>query len=198
MSRPTWDIALAALREHLGERAVTHSEAVADTAGRLAQTYGVDEGDARLAGLLHDWSREETAETLLELAGERGIPVGPVDQSVPYLLHAPVGARALADRFPGIPEEVVGAVACHTVGSPVMSDLDMVVYLADMIEPSRRSEGVDSLRVAVGAVSLFELYARAYAQSITHLVAAGKHIHPSTVESWNAIVDRLRSTETAS
>jgi predicted HD superfamily hydrolase involved in NAD metabolism len=198
MPRPTREAALAALREHLGERAVAHCEAVAESAARLAESYGVDVADARMAGLLHDWSREESADTLVSLAKEYGIVLCPVDRSVPYLLHAPVGARALADRFPEMPPEIISAVDRHTVGSSDMSPLDMVVYTADMIEPSRRFEGVESLRSAVGAVSLFELYARAYARSIAHLVASGKHLHPSTVDAWNAIVDRRRSTEATS
>ena len=40
-----------------------------------------------------------------------------------------------------------------------MTPLDMVVYLADMIEPNRDYPGVQDLRDAVGAVSLSELFA---------------------------------------
>ena len=117
----------------------------------------------------------------------------PVDQAVPYLLHARLGAAAVREAFPGIDGAVVQAIERHTLGSTRMSSLDMCVYIADMIEPARRFDGVAELRQSVGRVSLEELYARAYAMSLAYLVSMRKHIHPMTVEAWNSIVDRGRS-----
>ncbi len=185
-----FETAEARLRDRLSEKAVEHSVRVADMAGLLATIYSVDAEAARLAGLLHDWDREQTAEELLETTAAEGRTLDPAERAVPYLLHAKTGADALRSAFPGIAEDVVHAVECHTLGALEMSDLDKVVYIADMIEPSRTHAGVDDLREAAGTVSLEVLFAQAYQQSVAHLVECRKTIHPQTVAVWNRYVAR--------
>jgi predicted HD superfamily hydrolase involved in NAD metabolism len=186
----SYDEALAAVRARLGEDSLAHSERVAQTAARLAAVYGADEADARLAGLLHDWDRECGREELVDSARTFGLPVSEADESQPYLLHAKTGAEEISRTFPGIAPAVLRAVARHTVGAQDMSVLDKVVYLADMLEPARDYEGADELRDLVGAVSLDELFARGYQQSVRYLVDARRRIHPDTVAVWNAHVAR--------
>jgi len=143
---------------------------------------------ARLAGLLHDWDREQTPEQLLASAASENLKVSAADATVPYLLHARTGAAALRAALPGVSDEVVTAVAHHTVGSSDMSDLDMVVYVADMIEPGRDYPGVDALRVLATTATLSQLFAAAYQQSILYLIHSRKRIHPDTVAVWNAMI----------
>jgi predicted HD superfamily hydrolase involved in NAD metabolism len=108
--------------------------------------------------------------------------------AVPYLLHARAGAAEVRATFPHLPDEIARAIELHTMGSPEMSSLDKVVYIADMIEPARSFSGVEKLRDAVGRVSLDELFFLAYARSITHLIKKRRRIHPETVEVWNTLV----------
>lgn len=189
MAGVSFEAALDAVKRRLGRRSVEHSLAVADTAGRLAELYDVDGNAARLAGLLHDWSRDDGDDRLLAEARRLGIEVDPADETVPYLLHAQTGAAELRKAFPGISEDVVRAVERHTLGAEDMSDLDMVVYIADMTEPSRTFEGVEELRSAVGEVPLPELFVRGYAHSLTHVIKRRRHLHPRTALVWNAAVD---------
>ncbi len=183
----------AKLAARLGATGFQHSMATAHTAVGIAEAYGVSPEDARLAGLLHDWARDLPQSELVARAEDRGIPVTDVDRGVPYLLHARVGAAIIAEEYPGLDPAIVDAVARHTVGAVKMTDLDMVVYLADMLEPARDYEGVDQLRSAIGAVSLEELFKRAYAHSVAHVVETRRHLHPDTVAVWNANVAGDRS-----
>ncbi len=187
--RPDTAEARSALAGRLGTRGYEHSVAVAETALVLAEEYGVDPDEAYLAGLLHDWSRDEDAATLRESAERFGIELTAVDEAVPYLLHGRAGAAALKERFPDLPERVVDAVARHTFGAPRMTDLDRVIYLADALEPGRDAAVANELRREVGRIPLGELYARAYAASLEHLVRGRRRIHPATVEAWNSIVE---------
>jgi predicted HD superfamily hydrolase involved in NAD metabolism len=177
-----------ALSKRLGPDSLKHSESVADTAASLAEAYGVDIESARLAGLLHDWSREDDDSTILNDAERAGLHLDPVERSVPYLLHARTGAMSVREAFPDLDDDVVRAVSLHTLGDVQMTDLDMVVYIADMIEPGREYRGVSKLRSAVGEVSLQELFTMAYAQSILHIIRRRKRLHPAAVEVWNAQV----------
>lgn len=188
MDRVTHDEARDLLARRLSERALAHCEAVAETSAVLARAYGADEDAARLAGLLHDWSREDDREGLPREAATLGIEVCDVDLRVPYLLHAKVGAAALKTALPALGDEVLRAVERHTTGSDDMTDLDMVVYIADMIEPRRDFAGVEHLRSLVGRVPLRELYTQSYQASLRHLVDARRPIHPDSVAAWNALV----------
>lgn len=176
------------LRDRLGERALGHSLRVADSAASLAVTYGVDAEKARLSGLLHDWDRELSGDELIQAALDAGLEVTETDRAVPYLLHARTAAIQLARRFPGLSADVIAAVERHTVGSADMTPLDKVVFLADMLEPGRDWPGVEEMRRGVGVLNLDELFVSAYRRSVSHLIELGKHIHPSTVEVWNALV----------
>jgi len=188
-----YDMARATLAERIGEGALRHSERVADTCADLARIYGLDVAEARLAGLLHDWDRETPDDELVATAATEGVVRDAVDDAAPRLLHARTAAASLAREVPGLSPEVLSAIERHTLGAPDMSALDMVVYVADMIEPGRTYKGVDDLREAAGTLSLDELFAEAYRRSVMHLVTARKPIHPLTVEVWNTLVARSRS-----
>jgi HD superfamily phosphohydrolase YqeK len=69
-----------------------------------------------------------------------------------------------------------------------MSDLDKVIYIADTIEPLRDFKGVDALREAAGNMSLHDLFALCYTQSLLGLIESKRFIHPATVAVWNAQV----------
>jgi predicted HD superfamily hydrolase involved in NAD metabolism len=181
------------LEGRLGKKAFEHCVAVAETAGELAEVYEIDVEQARLAGLLHDWAREMTAEELLGAADTHDIEITDVDTAVPYLLHAKAGAAEVRAAYPDLDLDVARAVELHTMGSASMADLDKVVYVADMIEPSRSFRGVEELREAAGKVSLDELFVQAYARSVIRLIERRRHIHPETLKVWNTLVAEERT-----
>jgi len=180
------------LRERVSADTFGHCERVAETAARIATAYGVDVVQARLAGLLHDWSKEAAGAELVARARRNNLPVTEADLSVPYLLHAPVGALEVRESLPWLDEGVLGAIAAHTCGASQMSDLDMVVYVADAIEPGRTHDGVKALRGAIGSVPLRELFARTYSASFRHLIEKRRCVHPVTTEVWNALVAEVK------
>jgi predicted HD superfamily hydrolase involved in NAD metabolism len=188
MSEVTYARALTAVQARLEHKAAKHSQRVATAAVALASAYGVDVDSARLAGLLHDWDRETSPDDLLAEAQQAGLELTDAEAANPHLLHARTGAIGARNAFPGLSDDVVQAISRHTIGAVDMTPLDMVVYLADMIESRRDYPGVGELRDAVGTVPLAELFARGYQQSVRHLVDARKRIHPETVAVWNRLV----------
>ncbi|MDY0087399.1 MAG: bis(5'-nucleosyl)-tetraphosphatase (symmetrical) YqeK [Coriobacteriia bacterium] len=181
-----------ALACRLDEGGYAHSVAVAETAAQLAKRYGVDAQEAYLAGLLHDWSRDESAPSLLGEARSLGIECTAVDEAVPYLLHGRVGALSVKERFPGLESRIITAIERHTFGALGMSDLDKIVYLADTIEPGRDNPAAATLRDRIGKVDLAELFEQAYAVSVEHLIRTRRPIHPTTLDVWNDLVERRR------
>ena len=175
-------------REHdlafrLKPRRFEHVLGVSDTAEKLAEAYGVDVRKARLAGLLHDWDKEFSDDEARERARALGIGVDPyVLETMPRLLHGPTAAASLHRIWPELPDDVLQAIARHTAAAIGMSDLDMIVYIADAIEPERDFQGLGDLRAAVGKVPLEELFMMTFNHILLTLVERRRRLHPATVE----------------
>lgn len=156
----------------------SHCERTAATALRLAERFGVDPAAAELAGLLHDYARDEAPSELVGVAESLGVPFVALERENPFLLHARVGAAMVRRELPEVGEAVLSAISVHTVGGVPMSALDKVVYLADMIEPGRDFPGLVGLRDACECEPLDECFRLAYGRTLRHLKEQERPVHP--------------------
>lgn len=187
------DSYLQRMREMLGvrmeqvkPRRYKHSLGVARTAAQLAKTYDVDPFLAEAAGLVHDWDKVlEDTELLARAAQYKIRIVGSPTLSAP-LLHGPVAAVELPHLFPELPDCVWQAVARHTVAATDMTPLDMVVFVADAIEPLRQGDYADELRAHVGKVSLDELFFKCFSQGLSYVILSGRYLYPSALPIYNS------------
>ena len=167
-------------------RRYKHSLGVARTASQLAETYGVDPFLAEAAGLVHDWDKVLDDSELLTRAAQYRIRLaGSPTYSAP-LLHGLVAAVELPHLFPELPESVWQAVARHTVGAVDMTPLDMVVFIADAIEPMRQGDYADELRAAAGNVSLESLFFKCFSQGLSYVISTGRYLYPTAITIYNA------------
>lgn len=182
------------LEERLDDYRLAHSLSVADYARTLARIYGVDADLAYLAGLLHDWDKCLDDDELVKRAERFKIEMPEDRKTALAVLHAQTGAAALAKEYPDIPAQVISAIEKHTLGAVEMSDLDMVIYIADMLEPLRTKKVIEDLRYSVGDVTLEQLYRRCFVYSFKHLIDKGRYIYPNAINVWNAMVAKTEST----
>ena len=103
----------------------------------LARRHHVDSEKASQAALLHDLAKYYKSDRLLEMAQQEGLSLDPVDQANPHLLHADVGAIVAREKFDIADEEILAAIAHHTLGEPGMSLLSCIIFLADTLESGR-------------------------------------------------------------
>lgn len=168
-----------------------HTLSVARMAEHLAIMYDVDPFLARVAGYLHDWDKVVPRSELIQRAHRFGIDLGVPLEAVEPLLHGMVAARELPDRYPHLPHEVWHAIACHTSAAEDMQPLDMVLFVADGIEPLRRaSEGIQKTRQLVGKVSLEDLFWEAFVGGIVYVLEGGRYLYPRTIEIYNTLARR--------
>lgn len=175
------------LKSMLSEKRYTHSLNTAETAAALAARYGADPNRAYLAGLLHDAAKDLSGEELVRRAREAGIPVDRICGMRPHLLHAPVGAVIAREQFGLKDEELLSAIAHHTMGKPDMTLMEKIIFLADLIEPSRSYAGVDGVREAAKN-DLDEAVIRAYDGIISYVLEKRDALHPATVEARNCMI----------
>lgn len=173
------------IRASVSAALARHCLGVAETAASLARRWGADEQLAFVAGALHDYCRERTAEEVLTAARNQGIDVGPIEEQCPVqLLHGPVAAAELA-RF-DVEAAALRAIAVHTVGCAGMSVLDKCVFVADSCERGRSFAGVDEIR-KLSTESLDGAVALAVARSIVHVITKGRPLAVASVQLYNEV-----------
>lgn len=182
------------LKHRVSPKRFKHSLGVSDTCVQLAKEYGIDVDKARIAGLLHDWDKgyddDEARARVRELGMEGEIDPFIVEK-MPGVLHGITAARALGNEFSQIPADVLQAISRHTTAAFDMSPLDMVLYIADAIEPNRQFGRIDDLRARVGEATLEELYFETYEYWVFLLFERRKPLHPDTISIWNSYTERL-------
>lgn len=182
------------LESRLSAKSCSHCLRTRDTAVALAKRFGVDEQRAAEAALLHDYAKDLSGLELLRLSEKMGLAVIWVEERNPYLLHARLGA-ALAEKELGISDPaVLGAIRKHTYGDPFMSDLDKVVYLADVIEPGRKFAGLEEIR-ELAATDLKRAFKAAYLKQILFVFSKGAFVHPTSVDVWNRLLETENNLE---
>ncbi len=184
----TYDEMQQLLQKSLKPGRYEHSLGVADTAVFLARRFGVDEEQARVAGLLHDCAREFANEELIGEAEKRLIVVEPLERHMPLLLHAYVGSRLVAEKYGVNDNAIEQAIWRHTVGGPQMTKLDKIIWFADMIEPHRDYPEVEMLRGLARTADLDEMVLTGLTESIAFVLKKGGLVHPATVEARNEIL----------
>ena len=160
------------LTKELKPQRMEHTAYVLETAVSLAAKYGADQKKARIAALLHDCAKYLPKETLLSYADTEP-PMLPI-------LHAAAGADYAKTAYGVSDPEILQAIRLHTTGESGMTVLDKIIYLADMIEPSRTFEGVDQIR---NATSLDEMMRLALLQSIWYIENSNNPVHPATLRA---------------
>ena len=167
------------LKKELDAQRFAHTLGVESCAREMARRFGEDEEKAALAGLLHDCAKCMTLSQMQKAA--KDVPVDPMMRESKALLHALAG-RCVARNVYGVQdEEVLGAIRWHTTGHAGMTRLEKIVYLADMIEPGRKSyPGLEALRVLCRQDLELAMH-QALRMSRDHVREQDRPLHPDTL-----------------
>jgi predicted HD superfamily hydrolase involved in NAD metabolism len=175
------------------ERALTpprfkHVQGVVQTARQLSERHGVSPEQAETAAWLHDLAREWPRKQLLQAAATIEVPQE--FSTIPALLHGPIAAHLGRVKYAIEDQEIIDAVCYHTTGRPKMTPLDMVLFVADAIEPGRNYVGVEEIREA--AQEKLSLAARlSIDNTIRFLLDRGKPLFPLTVLTRNELLKEV-------
>lgn len=177
------------LKQRVKHSRYKHSVSVAKTARLMARAYGIDPDMARMAGLLHDWDKSLSTEELRDRVDTYAIDVDPeIVNDMPWLLHGPTAAAVLADKHPEFDHAVYQAISRHTLGAPNMSKLDMIIFVADKIEPTHPVPVYQALYNRIGRLDLFDLYFAVQQENLSYLIDSGRPLNHEAVSVWNHCV----------
>ena len=186
----------------ISEKRTRHILAVEDMAVRLGLIYAPEKLHIlRAAALLHDVTKEYSAEKHTEICKRYGHEVTLAELCAPKLFHAITAAYLIPDEYPEFNDpEVVSSVRWHTTGKAGMSICEKIVYLADYIDESRTFPDCVTLRnMFFGAepekmsredalFHLDEVIIASYQMTVASLLQDGKMISVDTVNALNDLV----------
>lgn len=175
------------LKENLMEKRYIHTLGVAETAKKLAKLNGVSEEKAEIAGLAHDVAKNLSIEKMKNIIEQNGIILSKIEENNPSLWHSIIAHIEAKDKLKIEDEEILDAIRWHTTGKENMSKLDKIIYLADMIEPSRDFSGVEELRND-SKDDLDKAMLNALTHTIKYLLEKGCLIDINTVKARNYLL----------
>jgi len=161
----------------------------------LARHHNLNVEKAAEAGLMHDLAKYFKPQKLLAMARAEGLDIDPVSEANPHLLHADVSALVARDIFRVKDEEVLQAIANHTLGKPGMDLLSCTVFLADSLEPGRgNTPQLEALR----KLSYENLHAAIWQTSdysLKFLLETHCLIHPRTILTRNWFLQMVKNKQ---
>ena len=164
-------------RSHLSKGRLRHVEGTVRAITRLAARFGIPASKARLTAWLHDATKEMTKSQMRVFM--RGTPFrwDRHEMRIPALRHSKASA-ALAWKKWGVRDRrILLAIAHHPLGIPGMGKLEAALFVADLIEPSRRFRGLADVRKAC-RLGLWRGAEAKAERTLAHLKERGGIIHP--------------------
>ncbi|AZT90453.1 HD domain-containing protein [Caldicellulosiruptor changbaiensis] len=175
------------LKELLDEQRFVHSLGTMDCAMMLAKRFDEDVQKAMIAGLVHDCAKCLKKEELLNCAFKSGIVIDNIMISQPELLHGPAGCYLAKELFGIYDSDILNSIAYHTTGRENMTKLEKIIYVADLIEPSRKFKSVELIRKK-SFENLDKAVVMAMDNTIKYVIEKGGLIHPSTIFARNQLI----------
>ena len=170
-----------------------HSGNVAKEAVRLAKKYGADAEKAKIAGILHDATKETDASEQMALIEKAGIVLTEMEFNSPKLWHAISGSAFVQVELGIDDQEIIDAIRYHTTGRANMTLLDKVIFIADFISADRDYDGVDKMR-KLADKNLEEACLEGMAFTISDLAQRKTTIAPDTFAGYNELASlRIRA-----
>ncbi len=166
----------------LRAKRANHTFNVEKLAVELAEKYGEDVQKARLCALLHDIMKQADDDIMLHRAMQSDI-IGRIKGKAMPVLHG-FAAADYAKREMGIEdEEVLNALKSHTCGRPYMTNIEKIIYLADMLSEERIYPEKEQLLYLAGNKGLDIAMQQALTDSINWLKEKKSDIDIDSVEA---------------
>ncbi|MEI6875764.1 MAG: HD domain-containing protein [Spirochaetota bacterium] len=178
----------ARLGDALSRRRVEHSRRVAEYTALLCTRNGIDPERGRLAGLAHDICKEAGIVKQRAYAEKyRAVAERPISRSIivgDTIVHGPAAAGFLMEELGFVDEDVLEAVAFHTLGAPDLGALAQLLYAADKLEPGRKNID-NAFRLDCEALDPTELFYHVMGSNLAWMRARSMPIAAESLELYD-------------
>lgn len=171
----------------LTDKRYIHTLGVISVAKKLAVKNNISEEKAEIAALCHDIAKYVPEEETLKIIKDNNIELTQGEKATKELWHSIIGPIVAKEKLGISDEEILDAIRYHTTAKENMSALEKIIYIADVIEPSRVFEGVDTIREA-SLESLDKGLLAALNYSIEYLLSKGSYIDLNSIKARNYLI----------
>ena len=190
------------ISERIGSRRFSHTLGVEEEIIRLGEVFlPADTARLRIAALLHDVTKEWSAEEQLSYCRRHSLPLNELEIATPRVLHAKTGAHVAKTEFSSwVDPEILHAIEFHTMGGFGMTVFDELLYLADYIEPTRTYPDCLALRrmfwegletAPNKEIHLHNTIIHALRGTIAELTAKHIPVFPKTYEALSYLLEKV-------
>lgn len=162
-----------------------HVLKVKEIAFEIAKFYNIDKEKLELVSLLHDIAKDIPKEEAKKMIKKQGIILDEIEKKEASLWHGKIGAFLAEERFNVADPEILEVIKYHPTGSPNMSLLFKLLYIADYLETCWDKKIKDIVKRDIDA-SLKMVVAK----KIEYVLKKGSILHPRSVDLWNKVVRR--------
>lgn len=180
----TRDELIETLQKELKPKRFQHVLRVEETALKLAEKYHyTDLQKVSIAALMHDHCKDYDRDKMYQLANIFA-PYEPLKFGNTAIWHGLAAAELARTKYNVQDEEIILAIAEHTIGAKQMSLLSKILFVADYIEPGRDFKGVEDAR-ALAKNSLEDVVYFKMRETIKHLVENNEVVYVESVVIYN-------------
>ncbi len=177
---------LPKVEANLSKERYEHTLRVIQTAKELAEIHSVNIEKVEVASALHDYAKCEKESALKQYIIDNGLDSDLLNYHH-ELWHAHVAAH-FAEHTLGINDRpIINAIKYHTTGRAGMNDVELVVFIADFIEPARQIPGIGIVR-ETAKEDLHEAALLVLKGSIPYLISLETIVYPGTIEAYNDLI----------
>ena len=192
------------VRKRLSEKRFNHTVSVAECAVKLADFCEPESKfEAEIASLLHDITKEHSADWHIDLLTREKYSLDSEDVSNPGVLHSFTAPYVIKSDFREYAnDKILSAARNHTLGAPEMTVLDEIVFLADFIEETRTYDASVELRKYVygnmkdgqienNVLILHKACIIAIEKTVINLINTNKPINSKNILTRNALLGKI-------
>ena len=177
---------LPKVKANLTKERYEHTLRVIETAKELAVIHDVDVKKVELASALHDYAKCEDESYLKQYIIDNNLDLDLLNYNQ-ELWHSHVGGHFAQYKLNINDESTLNAIKYHTTGRADMDNIELVVFIADFIEPARKIPGIEEIRDKAKE-NLHEAALLIFKASIPYLISLGAIVYPGTLEAYNYLI----------
>lgn len=175
------------IRQLLPEKRYKHCLNVESEAVKLARIYGCDVEMTRVAAIAHDYAKAYSREELITKAQDFSIEIDEIQYNSPELLHGPVAAQIIRDKYNMEDQDVLNSISYHTTGRVNMTLFEKIIFIADLIEPGRNLDGLATIR-ELALKDMDKALLLACNLTLVYITQRNYLIHPLTIQFRNSLL----------
>ena len=171
------------VKESLPEKRLIHTAEVTITALKKVKELGLDKEKVITACILHDMAKYIDYKTVKGFRIDKDVP--------PPVVHSFLGAYLSKHLLNVTDEEVLDAIRYHTSGKANMTTLGKLLFVADMIEPTRNYQGVETLR-EIYESDFEKCFIECLKEEMEHLINKKQYIYVETLNAYDYYINNKK------